>query len=67
MPDTIDRYQVIERLGVGGMGTVWRAHDPVDAATIPTNNIVGATDRQRIRQSEKKDGDSSPSNGMGPL
>jgi serine/threonine-protein kinase len=33
-PDTIGRYQVLERIGGGAMGTVYRAHDPQIGRTI---------------------------------
>jgi eukaryotic-like serine/threonine-protein kinase len=29
MPDKIGKYHVVERIGRGGMGHIFKAHDPV--------------------------------------
>jgi serine/threonine-protein kinase len=29
MPEKVGKYQIVERIGRGGMGTIFKAHDPV--------------------------------------
>src|SRR6185295_13788177 len=52
MPDTIGKYRVIERIGRGGMGTIFKAHDPVLDRLVALKVIsteVEVTDEMRTR------------------
>ena len=44
LPPTIGRYVVEELVGVGGMGQIYKAQDPVPVSythlTLPTKRIV---------------------------
>jgi TonB family protein len=51
-PDTIGRYQVLERIGGGAMGTVYRANDPQIGRTIAIK-VLNVNDQElhaRFRQ-----------------
>ena len=48
-PITIGRYEVIERIGCGGMGTVYRAHDPHIGRAVAIKVLVGNDDDLRVR------------------
>ena len=37
----IDRYRIVERIGRGGMGVVYRAHDPVLDRDVAIKSILG--------------------------
>jgi serine/threonine-protein kinase len=37
MIQKIGKYQVLERIGRGGMGTVFKAHDPVLDRSVATS------------------------------
>lgn len=41
----MDRYQLEERIGKGGMGEVWRAHDQVVDGDVAVKFLVGQVDR----------------------
>jgi serine/threonine-protein kinase len=55
LPDTIGRYQIVERIGGGAMGTVYRAHDPQIGRTVAVkvlnanDSYVQARFRQEVR------------------
>ena len=52
MPEKIGKYEIIERLGRGGMGTIFKAHDPVLDRFVAVKVIstdVEITDELRAR------------------
>src|SRR2546426_12846297 len=52
MPDKIGKYQVIERIGRGGMGMIYKAHDPVLDRAVALKVIsteIEVTDELRAR------------------
>src|SRR2546425_3332717 len=52
MPEKIGKYQVIERIGRGGMGMIFKAHDPVLDRTVALKVIssdIEVTDELRTR------------------
>jgi hypothetical protein len=52
MPEKIGKYQIVERLGHGGMGTIFKAHDPVLDRLVALKVIsasVEITDELRAR------------------
>ena len=40
MPKTIGRYEVIDELGRGAMGSVYRANDPMMSRTVAIKTIL---------------------------
>src|SRR5215470_13324707 len=52
MADRIGKYQILERIGRGGMGTIYKAHDPLLDRTVALkviSNEVEVTDELRAR------------------
>src|SRR6185436_14813199 len=52
MPEKIGKYEIIERLGRGGMGTIFKAHDPVLDRFVAVKVIsteIEITDELRAR------------------
>src|SRR5215831_12936444 len=52
MPERIGKYQVLERIGRGGMGTIFKAHDPVLDRPVALKMIsseIEVTDELRAR------------------
>src|SRR5438128_4580049 len=52
MPEKIGKYQVLERIGRGGMGTIFKARDPVldrEVAVKVISSEVEVTDELRAR------------------
>src|SRR5262244_3175504 len=52
MPEKIGKYQVLERIGRGGMGMIFKAHDPILDRSVALKLIstdVEVTDELRAR------------------
>src|SRR5262249_1706703 len=52
MPEKIQRYEIVERIGRGGMGMIFKAHDPVLDRTVALKVIspeIEVTDELRAR------------------
>ena len=51
-PEKIGKYRILERIGRGGMGTVWKAHDPILDRLVALKVIsseVDVTDELKAR------------------
>src|SRR5512134_740023 len=52
MPDKIGKYHIVERIGRGGMGVVYKAHDPILDRPVALKVIapdIEVTDELRAR------------------
>jgi TolB-like protein len=52
---TLGRYRIVERIGAGGMGEVYRAHDPhlardVALKVLPPGSVTDPTARMRLQR-----------------
>ncbi len=55
MPDAIDRYVLVQRIGSGGMGTVWAAHDPQLDRNVAIKVLrPGSVDRSSFLRQEAR-------------
>ena len=52
MPEKIGKYHVVERIGRGGMGMIFKAHDPILDRLVAIKLIsseIEVTDELRVR------------------